>query len=141
MIQQSLRKYGRSEQLVIFDGTTVDKDGQARTMSIIEQFQLFRSATTLIGTHGTGFSNAIWMDVRFDEQPVKVIEFTPGGYKYSVDAYNFNRYRNYIQNFWGLPYDYHHIAFAPNSTNDRTFIDLEVLGALLASFWDSNPNN
>jgi len=131
IIRRSLERNGRPERLVVYDGTTLADDGSTSSMPILEQFKLFRSASALIGTHGTGLANAVWMDVRSNERPAKVVEFTPGGYQYSDDAYNFNRYRNYVQNYWGLPYDYHHIAFAPNSTDDRTFIDLEVLDVVL----------
>ena len=52
LIQRIMDRHHRVEKLVEYDGTTVGKDGDKRPMSILEQFQLFRSASTVIGPHG-----------------------------------------------------------------------------------------
>ena len=54
LIQRKMVQHGRGEELVVSDGTTTGDDGLSRFMTPYEQFQLFRSATTLIGCHGTG---------------------------------------------------------------------------------------
>ena len=100
LIQSSMDKYGRQERLVVFDGTTVDGDGTSRSMTAREQFELFRGATALIGTHGTALSNMQWMDLT--NQVPNILEFTIGPYQYQASAYNHNRYRNYFQHFWGM---------------------------------------
>ena len=100
LIQSSMDKYGRQERLVVFDGTTVDGDGTSRSMTTREQFELFRGATALIGTHGTALANMQWMDLT--NQVPNILEFTIGPYQYQASAYNHNRYRNYFQNFWGM---------------------------------------
>ena len=100
LIQSSMDKYGRQERLVVYDGTTMDGDGTSRSMTAREQFELFRGATALIGTHGTALSNMQWMDLT--NQVPNILEFTIGPYQYPASAYNKNRYRNYFQHFWGM---------------------------------------
>ncbi|EJK52421.1 hypothetical protein THAOC_28297, partial [Thalassiosira oceanica] len=53
-IQKCLEKNGRDEKLVIFDGTITGEDGERRSMTLLEQFSLFRSASMALGPHGTG---------------------------------------------------------------------------------------
>jgi len=53
-IQKCLEKNGRDEKLVIFDGTIAGEDGERRSMTLLEQFSLFRSASMALGPHGTG---------------------------------------------------------------------------------------
>lgn len=53
MLQRAMSQHNRTEKLVVFDGTIEDESGVKRHMTYIEQFTLFRSATTVIGPHGT----------------------------------------------------------------------------------------
>ena len=39
---------------MIFDGTIAGEDGERRSMTLLEQFSLFRSASMALGPHGTG---------------------------------------------------------------------------------------
>ena len=138
LIQRSLDRNGRTEKLVEFDGTVLGDNGSLRTMTFVEQFQLFRSASTVIGPHGTGLSNMLWMDLSECSgcDPPKVVEFTIG--PLNIGSFDPDRdpfARTYAFKYWGLPYDYHHILFLPNSTDQRTFVDLEVLENLLNDLW------
>ena len=56
-IRKSMDKHGLGDQeLVLFNGQ--NENGEA--LSPEEQFLAFRRASTLIGPHGTGFSNMVW---------------------------------------------------------------------------------
>ncbi|EJK76496.1 hypothetical protein THAOC_01739, partial [Thalassiosira oceanica] len=77
MLQRAMSQHNRTEKLVVFDGTIEDESGVKRHMTYIEQFTLFRSATTVIGPHGTGMSNVVWMDPKPSSQN-RVVEFTIG---------------------------------------------------------------
>ena len=127
---------------MIFDGTITGEDGEKRSMTLLEQFSLFRSASMAIGPHGTGLgemvvarvvgsgnyftnrlirvspakANIVWMDFNRD---TSVIEFVSGPFN-SKDP-NLDKYRWRTQSFgyWGLPFNYHHLLFTPNSTDDH----------------------
>jgi len=56
IIKEKMAKYKPNEKLVIFNGWNHN-----RSMSVEEQFHIFRQASTIIGPHGTGISgNIIW---------------------------------------------------------------------------------
>ena len=135
LIQRKMEELCRPERLIIFDGKISDGDDSLRrSMTPSEQFELFRTASTVIGSHGTGLSNVLWMDLQSDERP-KVVEFTAG--PQNINDHNLNKFqfRNYIRNFWGMPYDYHHILFSENSTDSNTFINLETMSDVLDELW------
>ena len=50
IIRDIMKRFGRREKLVVFDGK----------LSVKEQFDLFRSATTIIGAHGGGLANLLY---------------------------------------------------------------------------------
>lgn len=140
LIEGSMERHNRAERLIEFDGTT-DDNGQKRSMTILEQFDLFRSATTLIGPHGTGMANMIWMDLESRDRP-KVVEFTVGPRNVGkfddiIDPFA----KTYTSKYWGLPFDYNHMLFAPNSTNSRAFVDLNVLDGVLDRLWANDKTS
>ena len=146
-IERALTKNNRKERLVVYDGTIDDGNGQKRKMTYQEQFSLFRSSILVIGPHGTGLSNVVWMDPNSNARN-QVVEFTIGpstigtfGDTFrgkSIAPYSFSPStfltritepfaKTHLYKYWGLPFEYRYLLFAPNSTNDRAFIDLEVL--------------
>jgi len=120
IIQKKMENYGRSERFVIYDGS---KDGH--TMPFEEQFELFRSATVAIGPHGSGLANVLWMyglsSGNCEDRP-KVLEFLvgPGAERVQKGGYG----RTYYMTYSGLPFDYHHVHYAGNSTEARTFVNI-----------------
>jgi hypothetical protein len=94
-IRQAMKKHNRSEELVIFDGQE-----NGKTMSIAKQFQIFRSASTVIGPHGSGFGgNFAWTNPfpTNCEERVKLLEFIPGQDSASVQR----MYASYVST--GMP--------------------------------------
>ena len=76
----------------------------------------------------------VWMDHTTGETP-KIVEFTAGPNHKNDPNLKFHTFRNYIWNYWGMPYNYNHILYAPNSTDARLFIDLEILDSVLDKIW------
>ena len=133
LIQQKMIEHGRKEQLVDFDGTRMGEDGQIRPLTPIERFYLFRSATTLIGSHGTGMTNMLWMDLTAERRP-QVVEFTSGPNSSDDELRRF-AFENYSRSYWGLPFDYHVLLFTPESRDTGAFIDLNLLSDVLDELW------
>ena len=75
-IEAAMVKYQRPEKLFIFSGQE-----NGKTMSIAKQFEIFRSASTIIGPHGSGLGgNFAWTNpfpTTCDER-VQLLEFFPG---------------------------------------------------------------
>ena len=120
-IIESLKKFlidnKINSRLVIFSG----KDENGKTMSIEEQIEVFRSANTIIGPHGTGLLNIEWCDFS-DDAPIKLLEFCPGpiGYSHQVQA----EFIGIHTSLRGLPIDHHIILYEPKSTRGETFVDI-----------------
>jgi hypothetical protein len=75
-VRLAMKMYNRPEELVIFTGQKAGK-----TMPIDEQFNLFRSAHTIIGPHGSGLGgNFAWTDpfTSSCDERTKLLEFIPG---------------------------------------------------------------
>ena len=137
MIQNALKRYGRKEELVIFNGLHPN----GTRMSAEDQFLLFKDATTVIGPHGSGMSgNLLWTNPfpRNCEDRIKVLEIFGGGD--TANETSPNGAMASIITHWnfmrGWPFDYHHMMYAPGSTHNATLVDLrdfgEALDAMLA---------
>lgn len=136
IVQAIMKKYNRTEKLIIFDGTDHTQDVDAKsgahpTMSFEKQYELFNSATLVVGPHGSGLANVLWMNSRSKDcsQRPTVIEFLswPGSL---VQVGGFGK--TYWNLFGGIPWvRYTHVVYAANSTQTTTYIDLEDLKAAL----------
>ena len=71
--QSALHRHGMPSEVAIFDGTS---DGKT-TATFKEQYQRFNSAILVFGSHGTAFSNILWMPC---EVPAAAIEFVCGAH-------------------------------------------------------------
>lgn len=59
IMRDTMTKHGRNpEDLIIYNG----KDENGNTLSVQKQFEIFSSADTAIGIHGSGLASTIWMD-------------------------------------------------------------------------------
>jgi hypothetical protein len=114
MIQETMTKYDRPEKLVIFDGT----------QSFEEQIDIFQSANFVIGAHGGGLANLIFLlpADSCQERP-KVLEFltnplTPGIQRGALGKTYFHLYSTCP---WA---EYHHVFYVPPSTEEVTYINM-----------------
>lgn len=151
-IQHAMVRHNRSEELVVFNGQE-----KGKTMEIRHQFELFRSATAVIGPHGSGLANILWMApddyvhpfTNNDEIPCikgrpKVLEFLLGPGSAHVHPPCFEGCaiqpysRTYYHLFSSIPWvEYHHILYASNSTRYVTFVSLEAFNSALDYIWAS----
>ena len=127
MIQQMLIQYNRSEELVIFDGAS---------FSLEQQVDLFQSASIVIGPHGGGLANMLWMlpnshSADCDDRP-KVLEFVTSSA--TPDVQDGLRWMTYYNIFATCPWvEFHNILYSPGSTRHTTFVDLESFHDALVS--------
>jgi hypothetical protein len=104
-------------EFTVFTGS---EDGS--TMSLVKQIQLFDSARVVIGPHGGGLANLMYMN---SVKPSFVCEFTSG------TAVNIHGGRPFLKNFNQLlgcvpelHSEYYLIPFSAGSTLDFATIDL-----------------
>jgi len=119
-----------STKIVIFNGH--DEDGN--TLSIEQQFNIFRKAHAFIGPHGSGFGgNYLWLDpfASSCKERTQILEFMPGPENPEIHAL----YASYYGNIRKWPLDYHNLLYTKKSTYTTTFIDLESLKDALDAMW------
>ena len=129
MIRSKMIQYGRKEDdLVIFSGT--DEDGNM--LSIEDQFDIFSSADTAIGPHGSGLANIIWMDPRCNAG-TKVLEFASSSHSTSIQGGSF---WGYYMLYGSLPWiDYHYMYYMKDSESNAMHLDLVVFEQTLDDLW------
>mmetsp|Transcript_4229 Transcript_4229/g.6525 ORF Transcript_4229/g.6525 Transcript_4229/m.6525 type:complete len:698 (-) Transcript_4229:105-2198(-) len=130
-IRMKLRKYHKPEKIIIFTGLDETTN---QTMSVEQQFNIFRDAHTFIGPHGSGLGgNYLWMDpfASSCEERTQLLEFMPGPETPGVHAL----YAHYYGNIRKWPMDYHSLLYTGKSTYDKTFIDLQDLDDALDDMW------
>jgi len=124
-IQHFMRRYNRTEKFVIFDGK----------LSFNDQVKLFYSATVVIGPHGGGLANVLWMAEKECENRPKVLEFATSPQSPAVQNGTFDV--SYHTLYSQLPWvEFHQIFFTPESTRDVTFIDMGQLRRALQNILD-----
>lgn len=142
LMRRKLDEYNRPEGIIIYNG--ID-EVTGETMSIEKQFHLFRSASTVIGPHGSGMANVIWMDplpMTCDTRP-QVLEFTTGpDNKYIVQHKDVDDsfVTTYSQTYWGMELDYNHVVYTKNSTNAIVYVELENIERALDKMWRPRPD-
>lgn len=112
----------------IFNGQI---DGQR--MSTKEQIKLFKSAKMVVGPHGGGLANIIWIDPKNE---CKICEFTSGTEKTIQSSGAFWRNCNFSYNL--LPdeiFKYSLIPFTSNSTDNIVEIDINNLLKFLYGYF------
>ena len=136
MIKDKMARYGRTEHLVVFDGA---EDGQ--TMSLQHQFDLYRTATTVIGPHGSGLANILWLPGADScEHRPKVLEFLVQPSMPEIQAGG--AYKTYMYLF-GFPQwlEYHHLYYTSDSTKESLHIDLQMFSEALDSLFRHEVSN
>eukprot|EP00546_Thalassionema_frauenfeldii_P013053 CAMPEP_0178924752 /NCGR_PEP_ID=MMETSP0786-20121207/17504_1 /TAXON_ID=186022 /ORGANISM="Thalassionema frauenfeldii, Strain CCMP 1798" /LENGTH=347 /DNA_ID=CAMNT_0020599503 /DNA_START=95 /DNA_END=1134 /DNA_ORIENTATION=- len=130
-IQAKLQQHGKNDKIVVFNG----KDEHGKTLSIAQQFALFRGAHAFIGPHGSGFGgNFLWMDpfATKCEERSDYLEFMPGPETPKVQH---ALYASYYGNLRKWPLNYHSLLYTTQSTYETTFIDLGDLDEALDAMW------
>ena len=134
-IRAAMKKHNRTEELVVFDGLVYNQQSRNyTTMPIAQQFQVFRSAKTIIGPHGAGMlGNLVWVDP-FPEtcrDRVQVLEFIPGPESRQVQT----MYKSLFIRWRAWPVDFSVLLYTKESTHEKTFINLEYLNDALEGIW------
>jgi len=132
LINQKLKQYNRTEEVVVFDGME-----KGITMSIENQFKLFRSASTIIGPHGSGLGgNFIWTNpfARSCDDRVQVLEFIPG----KESAHVQTLHASYFMQYRKWPLEYHQILYTNESTPMVTDINIDNFNDALDAMWGPN---
>lgn len=116
IIQRELKQNHRQEELVVVHGSN---------MTLLEQMELFRSATAIIGPHGGAFANLIWTESRPCTDRVKVLEFVCG--KRSKQVQDSCPYaKTYWRIYMSIPHlEYHSVIFREDSDADITYVDID----------------
>jgi hypothetical protein len=127
MIQQWMNQFNRPEKLVIFDGTQP---------LLRDQIDLFQSANVVIGAHGGGLANILFLlpSPTCQERP-KVLEFVSNPLTPDVQAGSWAR--SYAHLYSSCPWvDYHHVFYVPPSTAEVTFLHLGEFAEALNALFD-----
>jgi hypothetical protein len=133
-IQHMMQRFGRTEELVLFNGQ----------MGIADQIDLFRSASMVIGPHGGGLSNIMWMLPGDDcESRPQVLEFATSPETSTVHD-NGDDVSKFDISFYTLmsmvPWvQWNQLFFTPPSTHAKTYIDLHDLRQALAHMMEGTP--
>jgi hypothetical protein len=125
MIRHGLERYGRPETLVVFDGT----------QSLEESIDIFQSANFVIGAHGGGLANLIFLlpSHTCGARP-KVLEFLVSPLTPLVQDGGMGR--TYYNMYSSCPWvDYHHVFYVPPSNGDVTFINMVEFQEALQSLF------
>jgi len=119
IIEHLMLRFKRPEQLVVFDGSSI---------TLEEQIDLFQSTTVLIGAHGGGLANMLFMlpnaeSDRCEDRP-KVLEFVTSSATPQVqDGLRWMTYYNmYASCAW---VEFHNVLYASGSTSETTYLDLD----------------
>lgn len=124
LIRHAMKKYHRTEKLVIFNGYINDT-----SMTYQQQYELMQSASVFIGPHGTGTCNAVFMagyaGPSCSHRP-KLLEFSCGHNNPNCTVQDGGIFRNaYFQMATAPWLDYHQVNYDANkSTSNFTFIHL-----------------
>jgi hypothetical protein len=136
-IERAMLQFGLTGSLVRYDGS---EHGAA--MPIASQAELFGRAETVIGPHGAGLANILWLPAHTSTQArgcdrPKVLEFICS--ERSARVQNGCPYGRTHWSFFGTaPFvQWYHQFFTADSSPATTWIDLDELQVSLRSMWSS----
>jgi hypothetical protein len=132
-IRHIMMRSGRQEKLVIFDG---------HGLSMTQQFDLFRSASMVIGAHGGGLGNLLWTlpgDSCHTRPKVLELQTNPMTPHVQHGDYQVSFYTLYARAQW---LDWHHILYeAEDSESHNTFIDMGAFKDALIYMMDDTVDS
>jgi len=133
MLKSVVKIANRPEEIVIFTGSE---------LSFLQQIDLFRSASVIIGPHGGGHANIIFSlpsDEHCESRP-KILEFTTSPDTPEVQGGYFML--SYHNLFATCPWmEYHVQFFVPPSDENVTFIDEETYFNALIEIFDAGQSS
>lgn len=150
LIRISMAKHHRQEELVIFSGYNMDNSNSNSNsnsssapsltpMTFQQQFELMHSASILIGPHGAGMANSLYMPGGDScaTRP-KMLEFTCGHSPNCTVQINGPYRSSYFYQASAPWLDYYQVNYdAARSTRKTTYVDVEAfqlaLDAILRS--------
>ena len=130
LIRIAMEKHHRQERLVIFNGYV----GNGTTpMTFQQQYELMQSASVLIGPHGGGMANSLFLPAGDNcvNRP-KMLEFTCG-HSPNCIVQNGGGHRNSYFYQASAPWlDYHQVCYnASRSSKSTTYVQLDAFKAAL----------
>lgn len=132
MVKAKLVARNRTDTLIVFNGR--DLTNINNTMSFQDQIKLFRSATTVIGPHGTGLANIAWMKASNCDKKPQVLEFYTTTLTPQVQ--NNCQGKSYYLLEGTIPWlDYHHVPYAKKSTSRTTYVSLNDFDMALTAMF------
>eukprot|EP00547_Thalassionema_nitzschioides_P007626 CAMPEP_0194208974 /NCGR_PEP_ID=MMETSP0156-20130528/7255_1 /TAXON_ID=33649 /ORGANISM="Thalassionema nitzschioides, Strain L26-B" /LENGTH=461 /DNA_ID=CAMNT_0038936049 /DNA_START=119 /DNA_END=1504 /DNA_ORIENTATION=- len=137
-IQAALKRHSMDQQypLVVFNGTD---PATGETLNMRQQFDIFRSAKTIIGPEGSGISGNMAFtnpNPKSCEERVQLLEFMRGREaKDAVHAGAPDPYVTHYQSIRKWPIDYHNLLYTKETTKTSTFINLKNLDSALDAMW------
>lgn len=129
-IRRLMKAYNRPEELVIYNGEGV---------SFADQFEIFSTASIIMGPHGSAMSNVLWTHSHHGCcDPVRVIEIV-GGFESGPRVQD--KYHGYYKLEAAVPWvTYHMLTFEPNSTRLHTSVSLADVETVLSYIWGGIDN-
>jgi hypothetical protein len=132
LIRNAMTRHLRSERLVIFDG----QGAAGIHLTLQERRDLFSSASYVIGPHGVGMANILWMDSseRSCERPrPAVLEFwctdeSTAAPKFQASGYHRTNFMLYGTIPW---IDYHHVPIYSSSAKGQPLKNLTLVDEAL----------
>jgi len=131
-VKDKMKQHNLQEELVIFNGRD---EVSGNTLDVIKQAEIFRSAKTIIGPHGSGLGgNFIWTYPypKTCGERTQLLEFMPGTDALEVQHGPWVSYYNTIRKW---PLDYHNILYTSESNFKKTYINLNDLDKALDYMW------
>ena len=121
LIRQYMKKHHRSEELVVFDGYL-----NGTVMSFQQQYELMQSASVLIGPHGAGMCNSVFLAAGDCAHRPKMLEFTCGWSENCLVQDGGALRSSYFLQASAPWLEYHQVKYdATLSTERKTFVDLD----------------
>jgi len=127
IIRDTMISFGRKEKLIIYNG----EDVNGKMMTYEEQFRLFRRAKVVIGPHGSGLANILWIAPLSSpligcSNARAVLEIIGDDVTTEIGGITGSWSRSYFNNMGTVPWvNYYQLFLAHNSTEKALFVDLD----------------
>eukprot|EP00548_Thalassiothrix_antarctica_P009188 CAMPEP_0194162060 /NCGR_PEP_ID=MMETSP0152-20130528/79292_1 /TAXON_ID=1049557 /ORGANISM="Thalassiothrix antarctica, Strain L6-D1" /LENGTH=656 /DNA_ID=CAMNT_0038871929 /DNA_START=154 /DNA_END=2125 /DNA_ORIENTATION=- len=150
LIRKKMEQYRREEtDLVVFDELKTNKreetdvvlfdelNDKGEPMSLEERYELFRSASVIIGPHGSGIGrNLLWTNPTISscDDRVQILEFIPG-LESSIENPLGKMYSSYFTQYRKWPFEYHTVLYTKTSTAEITDVSFAAVDTALNTMW------
>jgi len=134
LIRKKMEQYKREEtDVVLFD----ELNDKGEPMSLEERYELFRSASVIIGPHGSGIGrNLLWTNPTISscDDRVQILEFIPG-LESSIENPLGKMYSSYFTRYRKWPFEYHTVLYTKTSTAEITDVSFAAVDTALNTMW------